>query len=539
MSMKRMSVESLHRLLCSIRTKGIDEEAEAKELLSLFAGDGEWNYQQCRSFYKSLLELYVDDKDKLELLLAVSGVLEGYRNILVATERRDKYIKENGKHNSFLQHRSEDGGPVDDMSTLKSREDSALKNVAKCIVRDFKRKIVYFSREDFALKKTDSDPVKPSASEAQESGSEETPRKGLAEDEKAAEDKSLNLGITVVVNHENHIMNSADASASATNNTAVISAQRDDEEGEEAEPLDVLPPPSTAIDTGTVKELRKPKQGKRMALIRILSFALSFAIVFSLGVGAGHLLVPGLRNWNIFGNAPEITNIFVPENVLTLPLGESRQLEVAVLPQEAAGAKLSYVSSDPDVVIVSADGVITALREKKNDELVDIIIQAENGVSQILQVNVPNSQEVADVKPTGDVLLETHVRRLDSNEYLDIASAQPGEVLEWQIHYKNISEISTKKVIIKAVLPSGLEYMQDTTKIYNTAYETGIIWNNNILTTGINIGGYAPNGDGYVRFRTVVTKEALEVGSLVLYLWGQVNADGITAQDSAHVFLGP
>ena len=249
--------------------------------------------------------------------------------------------------------------------------------------------------------------------------------------------------------------------------------------------------------------------------------------------------MPVLRNLNIFGNAPEITNIFVPESVLTLPLGESRQLEVAVLPQEAAGAKLSYVSSDPDVVIVSADGVITALRERKSTALVDIIIQAENGVSQILQVDVPNSQEVADVKPTGDVLLETNVRRLTTNAFLDIASAQPGEVLEWQIHYKNISEVTTEKVLIKAVLPSGLEYMQDTTKIYNTAYETGIIWKNDILTTGINIGSYSPNGDGYVRFRTVVTKEALEVGSPVLYLWGQVNADGITAQDSAHVFLGP
>ena len=263
---KKEAKERLGKLLCSIRTKGINEKGEAKELLFLFAGDGKWNYQQCRSFYKSLLELYVDDKDKLELLLAVSGVLEGYSNILVASKRRRKYVDENDEHNSFLQHRREEDGPIDDMRTLKSREDSALRDVAECVVQDCGRNTVYFSQEDFALKKTDSDPVKPSASEAQESGSEETPRKGLAEDEKAAEDKSLNLGITVVVNHENHIMNSADASASATNNTAVISAQRDDEEDEEAEPLDVLPPPSTAIDTGTAKKLRKPKQAKRFDL---------------------------------------------------------------------------------------------------------------------------------------------------------------------------------------------------------------------------------------------------------------------------------
>jgi len=84
--------------------------------------------------------------------------------------------------------------------------------------------------------------------------------------------------------------------------------------------------------------------------------------------------------------------------------------------------------------------------------------------------------------------------------------AEVGEILSFQIHYRNLGNISSSDVSV-SVLPTEelkLKLISGTTFLYKTTSQDGIKLDNTITSTGVNIGDYEPNDDGYVSFDAIV-----------------------------------
>lgn len=149
-----------------------------------------------------------------------------------------------------------------------------------------------------------------------------------------------------------------------------------------------------------------------------------------------------------------------------------------------------------------------------------------------------------EVKPTfvktaenEGFLVEKTVRKDGDKEWVESVTAKVGDIVNYQIHYRNLGTVSSTNVMVKDVLPNNMEYIKGTTVLYNTTNPNGIARDDTITTTGVNIGGYAVNGDGYVRFSAKVVDKNLACGENVLTNWGQVGVNGgdNTKQDSAVV----
>lgn len=89
-------------------------------------------------------------------------------------------------------------------------------------------------------------------------------------------------------------------------------------------------------------------------------------------------------------NLPPVEYIFVPVADVSLEPRQAYAIKTAILPKEAQGSFLSYVSSDTSIVTVSADGIVTA-KEKCGDA--EITIQAESGCTIKFPVNVQSKND--------------------------------------------------------------------------------------------------------------------------------------------------
>ena len=83
-----------------------------------------------------------------------------------------------------------------------------------------------------------------------------------------------------------------------------------------------------------------------------------------------------------------------------------------------------------------------------------------------------------------------------------------------------------------------MEYVKGTTQLFNANFPNGAHTNDETLTIdGINIGNYAVNGDGYVRFSAKVNDKSLVCGKNRLINWAKASANGYAVQDSADVYV--
>jgi uncharacterized repeat protein (TIGR01451 family) len=136
--------------------------------------------------------------------------------------------------------------------------------------------------------------------------------------------------------------------------------------------------------------------------------------------------------------------------------------------------------------------------------------------------------------------VEKTVRNVTNSEktFNDTTNAKVGDIVEYQILYKNTSSTAVENVVVKDVLPNNMEYIAGTTKLYNASNQDGIINTNDTITTdGINIGGYAAGANAYIRFRAKVVDKSMTCGSNKLVNWGQVGVGKTTLQDNAFVMV--
>jgi uncharacterized repeat protein (TIGR01451 family) len=80
-----------------------------------------------------------------------------------------------------------------------------------------------------------------------------------------------------------------------------------------------------------------------------------------------------------------------------------------------------------------------------------------------------------------------------------------GDVINFQIHFTNTTDIVKKQVIIKNSLPEGLSYVEGSTTLVNGGNLAGISVNDDVASaSGLNIGDYEPGANAYVRFSAKV-----------------------------------
>jgi len=246
---------------------------------------------------------------------------------------------------------------------------------------------------------------------------------------------------------------------------------------------------------------------------------------------------------------PAVEEIFITSEDITLTPNEQYELKAAVLPVEATGTDLSYISMDTSIVTVRGhDGVLQALGSHAvgGVQYADIIIQAESGVTTTKTIAVDFGQVGFD-SPTEDIndfvpefFIIQKVRLVGTSEWTTSVNAEIGDKVEFQLTYLNNGSTGVKQdnVTIKHNLPNNLCYVPGSTKLYNTKYPDGAtITPDAVVTNGIIIGNYLPNSNAYVRFTAEVVDDNLASGSNTLVVWGQGGVGRVTLQDYAAVVV--
>lgn len=122
--------------------------------------------------------------------------------------------------------------------------------------------------------------------------------------------------------------------------------------------------------------------------------------------------------------------------------------------------------------------------------------------------------------------------------WTDNLDVKIGDELEYQIAYTNRSNDTQHHVVINDILPTNLEYIPGSTKLWNGTYPNGAVVNNDGVTgEGIDIGSYTAGSNALVRFRAKVVDTNLACGGNMLVNWGRGSIGDKVIQDYANVHL--
>lgn len=94
-------------------------------------------------------------------------------------------------------------------------------------------------------------------------------------------------------------------------------------------------------------------------------------------------------------NLPPVEHIFILEKEIRLKPEENYILKTAILPKEAYGSPLRYISSNTDIATISAEGIITS---KDKCGMTDITIEAESGCTSRVMVIVEVQEPKSNIK---------------------------------------------------------------------------------------------------------------------------------------------
>ncbi|NTW61438.1 DUF11 domain-containing protein [Candidatus Saccharibacteria bacterium] len=166
-----------------------------------------------------------------------------------------------------------------------------------------------------------------------------------------------------------------------------------------------------------------------------------------------------------------------------------------------------------------------------------------------LDGNIPGCLQYAgyvsfSVKPQfgGDskFTMSKMVSKHSANKWVENYEAQPGEVVDFLIQYKNVGTTQHNDVTFRDSLPAGLTYVDGSTIFGNALAPNGTKASDNLTNgTGINVGYYAPGANAWVIFSAKVASSAnLACGSNKLVNTAKVTTDGGSISDIADVTVG-
>lgn len=104
-----------------------------------------------------------------------------------------------------------------------------------------------------------------------------------------------------------------------------------------------------------------------------------------------------------------------------------------------------------------------------------------------------------------------NVRMNGTKTWADSVQAKRGDTVDYRLSYTNAGTTEQKNVVLKDVLPKGLNYVPGSTKIQNAANPNGKAIEDGINAGGVNIGNYAPNANAFLVFSAKVDADMCAV----------------------------
>lgn len=131
-------------------------------------------------------------------------------------------------------------------------------------------------------------------------------------------------------------------------------------------------------------------------------------------------------------------------------------------------------------------------------------------------------------------VVQLFVRKAGSKEWKKSIEADLGEIIEFQVEYRNTTGDSNP-VMVRASIPTNMEYIDNSTFLYNSSHQDGIAYLD--CLSGVNIGSYQRNGNAYVRFKTVIIDNNLAEGNNRLITWVKITSNNEALINSADVLV--
>lgn len=137
--------------------------------------------------------------------------------------------------------------------------------------------------------------------------------------------------------------------------------------------------------------------------------------------------------------------------------------------------------------------------------------------------------------------VETKVRLVGGDKtWGDYIDTETDNTVEFQIKYENTSTTETQtNVMVRDILPSNLEYIEGSTRLWNSNHPNGatVGSDGDIITRGVNIGNYLPDGNAYIRFCAKVTNGNPKDDSNTLVNWAQASVKSNVEQDYVSIII--
>ena len=142
-----------------------------------------------------------------------------------------------------------------------------------------------------------------------------------------------------------------------------------------------------------------------------------------------------------------------------------------------------------------------------------------------------------DVKVHSSVAAKVskQVRLKGTKEWGEVVNAKVGDEVEYQIEYVNLLSEEVKDVMIRDVLPTNVEYVKDSTVLYNSNHQSGVkLSENTLTTTGINIGAHKAKANSYVRFTGKVVDKSMRCGDNQLVNWASATVSASSVKNAVY-----
>ena len=134
--------------------------------------------------------------------------------------------------------------------------------------------------------------------------------------------------------------------------------------------------------------------------------------------------------------------------------------------------------------------------------------------------------------------LHVQVRMEGTKEFQDSLVANIGDTVEFQIEYVNFLGETVHDVMIRDVLPDNIDYIEDSTVLYDSNHQDGILLSDNSLTIdGINIGDHSTKRNSYIRFKGKIVDKSLATGSTSLRNWVKASANNEAVYNCVDIYV--
>lgn len=185
-------------------------------------------------------------------------------------------------------------------------------------------------------------------------------------------------------------------------------------------------------------------------------------------------------------------------------------------------------------------------------QLSDAIVDAKDGGVLIgydgLDGKIPGCYQYAQyvtikVKAEFDYnyTIEALVRLQGEKDWQKTVEAKVGDKVEFQIQYRNTSDLDQSGVAVKDILPHNLQYIPEPT-LFKHADENGNavtehVLGDSLVNDGLAIGSYTAGSNAYLMFTAEVVDNSLGYGSNTLVNWAQAGVGEKVIQDYARVVV--